>query len=461
MKQFDSDLVSGNIYRSVWKLAWPVVMLQLVSGIHGFIDQVLVGHYVGYHANAGIGVAWQLFLVMVVFVASLFHGMSVLIARYSGKQDREAVSRVAFETFLAAFIVLVFVAGPVGYFMSPYLLNWTNTSAEVQKYALPYLRVLFTASTPLFLMFMVNGAFQASGDPRTPLKLGILTTVLNVILSYILITGVGPFPEMEAIGAAVATCLAPLPSVFIALSMIVRGKTIIGPPAKFHLIPDMSVIRVVARIGIPTGIQAVLLNIGGAVLLGFIGSLELSAAAQAAYTICYTQLFSFITWAGFGLRAAASTVMGQNIGAGKPERGKQGVYVAASLGFLWSIGFGLAYWTIPELLLGIFNVTDADVLTIGTRLLKFLTVSGLFMAANLALTGGIQGTGDTKKPMYIAFVTQIVILLGICTVFDRLGRLNTDAIWFSITVSHAMRFLITCIVFYRGQWAHVKVELDQ
>lgn len=103
MRSFDQELVSGNIFRSVWKLAWPVILLQLISGLHGFVDQVLVGRYVNdFAANAAIGVAWQLFLVMVVFIASLFHGMGVMVARYSGKQDGASVNLVTYQVFLAS-----------------------------------------------------------------------------------------------------------------------------------------------------------------------------------------------------------------------------------------------------------------------------------------------------------------------------------------------------------------------
>lgn len=461
MKTFDRDLVTGSITRSVWKLTWPVILLQVISGVHGFVDQALVGHYVGIEGNAGIGVAWQLFLVIVVFIASLFHGMGVLIARYSGKQDHDSVNRVAYHTFLMSFYILAFVMGPLGFFLTPKLLELTNTSPEVIVHAQPYLRILFTMSTPLFMMFMLNGAFQTSGDPKTPLKLAILTNVINVVLSYILITGPGPIPEMGAIGAALGTCFAPIPSVLIAIVLILRHKTIIGPPKEFVLFPDLSVIKVVARIGIPTGIQGVLLNLAGAVLLAFIGGLEDSAKSQAAYTICYAQLFSLVTFVGFGLRAASATVMGQNIGAGNPERGKAGVYVSAAIGLLWACGFGAVYWFYPVPLLALFDVTDGSALAMGIQLLKYLTFSGLFLIVTLALTGGLQGAGDTKSPMYIAFVTQVVILLGICTIFQRLDRLTTSVIWAAILTSHTSRFILTCLVFYRGKWAHIQIELEQ
>lgn len=464
MKKFDEQLVSGSILRSVWKLAWPATLLNLVNGMHSFVDHVLVGHFVvsdANAANAAIGVAWQTFLIFVVFIASLFHGMNVLIARYAGRQDRANMSRVAYETFLASLIILLFIVAPAGYIAAPYLLDLVGAEAEVRMHALPYLRILFTCGAPLFISFMFTGAFQASGDPKTPLVLGILATMLNIGISAVLITGIGPFPQLGAIGAAIGTVLAPLFTVAISVTLVLRRKMVLQPPAQIRLWPDLSVIKVVARIGIPTGIQAVLLNIGGFLVLVFLGRMshDISAPAMAAYTICYAQLFSLVTWTCFGLRSASGTLMGQNIGAGNPRRGKRAVSVASLFGAAWAVVMGYFFWFYPAELLGLFDATSEPILSIGVSLLRFLTFSGVMLAVTLAMTGGLQGAGETKIPMYIAFLTQIVILLGICWWFDWHGSLTPDRVWLAIFISHATRLALTWAVFRTEQWAHTEVEL--
>lgn len=435
-----------------------MILLNLVNGLHGLVDHLLVGNFVpseANEANAGIGVAWQLFLVMVVFIASLFHGMNVLVARYTGRQDRDALSRIVYQTFIAAVVIHVGVAAPVGYVLSPHLLRWFNASEGVQVHALPYMRILFTCSGPLFLMFLLTGALQASGNPKIPLALGVLTTTLNVLLSAVLIVVF----DLGAVGAALGTCLAPCVTVVIALTLIYKGRAIIQPPKRGDLAPDFGILRTVARIGIPTGLQAVVLNLGGALLIGMIGTLEHSAAAQAAYTICYAQLFSFVMWPSYGLRSAASAVMGQNIGAGHTERGKRGVYVAAAMGTVWAVLLGAVYWTVPGALLGLFDATGDPILPYGESLLRYLALSGLSLALALAFTGGLQGAADTKSPMYIAVITQIGVLLGICQVALSLGRLSTNVVWAAILVSHTSRMLFTYAVFYRGKWSTIRVEL--
>lgn len=460
MKAFDSEIVSGSVLRSVWKLSWPVALTQVISGVHGFVDQVLVGHYVGHEGNAGVGVAWQLFLVILVFVSSLFHGMSIVIARYAGKRDADSVSRVAYAVLIAAVYALVLFVAPVGYFLAPQMLEWARVAPDVMPHALPYLRITFTASAPLFFMFIIAGAFNSVGDARTPLKLAALATVANVLLSYLLIAGPGPLPNLGTAGAAIGTCLGPLPSLLIALWIILSRRSVIAPPTRYTLAPDMTVIRTVVRLGVPAGVQAVLLNLGGAVLFAFIGTLERSAAAQAAFALCYGQLFSFVSWTGFGLRAAAATVVGQNLGAGNEARAIRSVYMTAALGFVWSLAFGIAYWTIPAQLLGIFGVAEGPVLEIGSNLLRFLGPSGIFVVLALAFTGGLQGAGDTKRPMVIAFITQIVVLLGICTWFASRNALTTTTIWTAILTAHTLRLALSYVAFHQGKWRNISVEFS-
>lgn len=461
MTKFDDEIISGGTFRSIWKVAWPVIITQLIAGIHGIIDQALVGKHVGPDGQAAIGASWQLFLVIVVFISSLFHGMNIFIAQYVGRRDSAAVNRVAYQTFLSSAYVLILVVAPLGWLLSPYLLDLIAVPEQVHVYATPYLRFLFVFSMPLFLMFLLINALQSSGNTKIPMMLGLVTAIVHVLISWVLIQGVGPFPEMGVIGAAFGTVFGPLPSVALVIWLIVKGKTIVGPPEKFTLMPDFDIVKRVSALGLPAGTQAVLLNLGGAVLIYFINQLEHNAAALAAYTVCYAQLFAIVTWAGFGLRAACATVMGQNIGAGKLPRGERAVYLGAGIGLGWALFFGILFWTIPDALLGVFSLdTEPEVAAIARELLQFLTFSSVCVVVVLAFTGGLQSAGDTRTPMYIAFITQIVILLGLCFVFDRTGHLTARNIWMAILISHVTRLVLTYIVFAAGRWRTIKVSLD-
>jgi putative MATE family efflux protein len=245
----------------------------------------MVGHYVGYAANAAIGVSWQMFLVVIVFISSLFTGMGVLVARAAGADDHERVDRVVYQAFLVAVIMAVGIMAPVGYFFAPSLLNLVNASPEVRAEALPFLRTMFMFSIGMLLFFMLGGALRAAGDARTPLRLGIGMTILNLGLNVILIAGAGPIPALGTRGAALGTVIASGTVSAVALYLMATGRLVVHFRRGMPLAPDWTIIRQLFRFGLPAGLQGVAMNVAGVLLLRFVGSLEHSAEAQAAYAV--------------------------------------------------------------------------------------------------------------------------------------------------------------------------------
>src|SRR3989442_433924 len=170
----------------------------------------------------------------------------------------------------------------------------------------------------MLVFFMVGGALRAAGDARTPLRLGVLLTVLNIACNVAFITGLGPFPRLGTAGAAVGTTVAGVVISGVAVYLLLSGKLPVVWHGGMDWRPDWGVIRALFRFGLPTGFQGIAMNVAGVLLLRFIGSLAQSAEAQAAYAVGYTELFSFITWTSVGLMGAAAAGAGQNLGAGRP-----------------------------------------------------------------------------------------------------------------------------------------------
>jgi MATE family, multidrug efflux pump len=195
-------------------------------------------------------------------------------------------------------------------------------------------------------------------------------------------------------------------------------------------------------------------------LLRFIGSLERSAEAQAVYAVGYSELFSFITWTSVGLMGAAAAVAGQNLGAGRPERTVRGVHVAAGIGLGVAAVVGALFLSIPGPLLALFGMTDPVLVDLGTELLAFLSVSGLFITVALTYTGGLQGTGDTRSPLYISIVSQIVVPLGLCAVLQATRGLHPADIWTGILLGHATRCGLSVLRFRQGKWRAIRVEIE-
>ena len=457
-RRFDRSIVEGPIATAVWKLAWPTVLQNAIGGLQGIIDHAMVGHYVGYAGNAAIGVSWQIFLVVIVFISSLFTGMGVLVARFAGANDHEKVNRTVYQAFLTAVVLALGVFAPLGYLLAPRLLELVHATSDVRVEALPYLRTMFLYSIGMLLFFMLGGALRSAGDATTPLRLGVFLTVLNIILNVALISGVGPFPALGTLGAALGTVIASGIVSAVAVWMILAGKLVVHFPRTMNWRPDGAIIRSLFRFGLPAGLQGVAMNIAGVLLLRFIGSLEHSAEAQAAYAVGYAELFSLITWTSVGLMGAAAAVAGQNLGAGHPDRSARAVHIAAGFGLCVAAIVGALFVLIPEQLLAIFGIEEPIVVEHGRELLRFLTVSGFFVTLALTYTGGLQGTGDTRSPLYITLVSQVGVPIGLCFTLQRMDMLESWGVWTAIVLGHFTRAMLSMMRFHQGRWRHITVE---
>ena len=429
-------------------------MLQnIIAGLQGIIDHAMVGHFVGYTANAAIGVSWQIIVVVIVFISSVFTGMAVLVARFAGANESEKVNRTVYQAFLTAAGCSVVLA-TVGYFASPSLLDLVNAAPEVRAEALPFLRAMFVGMFGMMMFFMLSGAFRAAGDPRTPLRLGVAMTVLTIALNVVLI------PAFGTVGAAFGTIGSSTAVSLYGMWRLTRPDSVIHFERGMNKKPDFGIIRSLFRFGLPTGVQGIAMNIGGVLMLRFIGSLEQSAAAQAAYAVGYTELFSLITWTSVGLMGAAATIAGQSLGAGNPERAVEGVRVASRIGIGVAAVIGALFVLVPTYLLAVFGMTEPLVLSLGQTLLMYLSVSGFFITVALSYTGGLQGTGDTRGPLYISIVSQVAIPLGLCTTFQLVRGLQPSDIWLAIVIGHFTRAILSVLRFRQQKWRGITVDIE-
>ena len=436
-------------------------MLQnVIGGAQGMIDHALVGNLVGFRGNAAVGVSWQIFIAIIVFVSSVFTGMSVLIARFAGAGEPEKVDRVVYQAFLTGIGLCVLVLAPVGYFAAPYLLDVVHAAPEVKQEALPFLRIMFVFGSGMMVFFMLGGALRSAGDARTPMYLGIALTVLNLVLNIVFIAGLGPVPAYGTKGAAIGTVIAGGLVAVYSVWRLWSGKWVVAfPRTRRELVPDWPIIRALFRFGLPAGFQGIAMNIGGVLMLSFIGSLAQSAAAQAAYAVIYTQLFSLISWTAYGLMGAAAAVAGQSLGAKKPERAAAAVHLAAKFGVVSAAVVGAIFLFFPRQLLAVFGMHEPVVIEIGSQLMRVLSLSGLFLVAALTYTGGLQGTGDTKSPMYISIVSQIFVPLGICFVIQQTSHLDAIDIWVAILIGHFARCVLSVWRFNQGKWRTIAVDI--
>ena len=458
-KQIDRSIVEGPLGRAVWHLAWPTMIQNLIGGLQGIIDHAMVGNIVGFTGQAAIGVSSQIFILVIVFVVSVFTGMGVLVARFAGAGEPDKVNRSVYQAFIVAVVLAVAVMAPLGYWLAPTLLGLINAAPEVQLEALPYIRIQFVFSIGMLMFFMFSGALRAAGDAKTPMRLGILMTVLNILLNIVLIRGLGPIPAFGTRGAAMGTAIASGITGLVFIWMLFSNRLVIHFSRSMSFRPDWDIIRSLFRFGLPAGFQGIAMNLGGVLMLRFIGSLQYSAEAQAAYAVVYTQLFSLITWTSVGLMGAAAAVAGQNLGAGQPDRSARATHVAAVIGLGVAVVVGLLFFVVPRPMLAIFGMGGGIAADIAVELMGYLAFSGVFITVALTYTGGLQGTGDTRSPLYISIVSQVVVPLGICAVLQATSGLEAHNIWLAILIGHAARGGLSVARFRQGKWRTIAVDI--
>ena len=328
-----------------------------------------------------------------------------------------------------------------------------NAAPDVQREAVPFIRIMFVSSIGLLLFFMFSGALRAAGDAKTPMRLGILMTVLNILLNIILI------PILGTPGAAIGTAIASVTVGGIFIWLLFSGRLVIHFSRSMSFRPDWDIIRSLFRFGLPAGFQGIVMNLGGVLMLRFIGSLPESAEAQAVYAVGYTELFSLVTWTSVGLMGAAAAVAGQNLGAGHPDRSARGVRVAALIGVGGASVIGLMFLTVPDALFAVFGMTDGHIVALGRELLAYLALSGLFVTVALTYTGGLQGTGDTKGPLYISLASQVLVPIGICTALQATRGLQASDIWLAIVIGHFTRGALSVLRFRQGRWREIAIDI--
>ena len=458
-RKFDRAIVEGPLPRAVWRIAWPTMLQNIIGGMQGIIDQAMVGNVVGHIGNAAIGVSTQIFILVIVFVASVFSGMGVLVARFAGANDHDKVNRTVYQAFLTAVVMSLLILAPIGYVTAPALLALVNAAPEVQSEALPYLRIMFVFSIGMLIFFMMSGALRSAGDARTPLRLGAVMTALNVVLNVILIGGLGPIPAFGTTGAAMGTAIATGATALVFLWLLFSDRLVVHFSRRMSFAPDWGIIRELFRFGLPTGFQGVVMNIAGLLLLRFVGSLAQSAEAQAAYSVGYTQLFSLITWTSVGLMAAAAAVAGQNLGAGHPERSTRAAVVASGFGVVGAALVGALFLAFPGPLLAVFGMTSGPAFELGRQLLAYLSVSAVFVTVALIYTGGLQGTGDTRSPLYISIISQVIVPIGLCTYLQATSGLEAADIWLAIVLGHMARATLSVARFHQGKWRDIAVDI--
>lgn len=438
--------------RAVVFLATPIVLSNLLAWAVGFADVWMVSR-LGEAALAGLGMANQIFFLVVIFILAVTTGTMALIARAIGAGTPEEASHVFRQSILLAAAQSVLI-GAVGILVTPALLSALGAEGAVAEAGAVYLGVLFLGVWAPILDFTIASAFRGAGDSVTPLRITAGVVVLNVLGNYLLIFGPGPFPAMGVAGAAASTVLARGAGAAWGFAAIRSGKRgLVLLPGSWR--PDWELMRRVLRIGVPSAVEGFMRAGSGVAFLGIIARTGMGASAVAAHTVGL-QLESFARMPSFGISVGATSLVGQRLGARDPEGAERAGWTSVAVGMVLLVVLGAILFLAARPVASLFT-TEPVTLELTVQYLRILALAQpLFMVA-VVVTGALRGGGDVQFPMWVSFLSGWVFLLpvayGLAVVLDW----GPTAAWAAQAGNYALSAVLVTLRFRRGRWKTLPV----
>ncbi len=445
MNQQVDNITSGPIVRTVFSLALPVVIGMFMEFALSSTDYYWVGK-LGTIAQDAVTSSMVVMWTMFASASLISVGITAIVARYVGARDFGRASYFVKQGLTLALVVgLVFSV--VGFIVARQLLTFMGTGEATLKIAVPYLRIFFISGVLFFMADTTYAIFRASGDTRTPTKVGVLVVIINLVLDPLLIFGLGPIPAFGVAGASLATAIAIMVGVVVIMARM-SGRGLGYDITDFWKIrARVTDMLKIIRISIPITTQQFVFVFVYWFLIKIVH--EFGEGAAAAMGIGNRmESFSYLTCYGFSL--AASTMVGQNLGARKPDRAARcawgSVGVAVALTFVISIVF----ITIPRVIAGVFT-NDPQVLNIAVDYLIILGLSQMAMALEIVLEGSFGGAGDTVPPMVVLLpgsAIRIPLAYFLCFHLDW----GINGVWWTLTITSGLKAIILALWFKRGKW---------
>jgi putative MATE family efflux protein len=438
---YDPGITSGPLQPAILRLALPAVGTTLFQVLFNITDTFWVGRTLGATALAAVSLASYSVWVLVSFGELVGVGLTAVAARRHGERDPVAAAR-ATGTALALAVSLGAMVAFGGVTALPAILRLMNAHGEVAELARDFLVIQFIGASLVYGYYVVTAAFRSAGDTRTPFYLLGASVLLNLVLDPLMILGWGPIPALGVYGAALATVLTRGLSFVVGLELLRRRRAILP-------VFQPAVMRTIVRIGLPTMLTGVLFSVIYMLLVRVVGTF--GTPAIAALGVGHKiEGMSYMICIGFGL--AAETLVGQNLGAGSPERARKAGWLTARIAAIPSGVLAVVFLLVPETLIGVFS-TDPDVIHAGSLYLRTAALAQFTMAFETVLEGALTGAGYTFWTMVIVVVLSAIRIPLAAVIAPAYGLLG---VWWILAVTAMGRAAALTSLWHWGRWERAK-----
>jgi len=444
------DYTTAPVGKAVVMLAVPMVMEMAMESVFAVVDVFWVAH-LGADAVATVGLTESMLTIIYTVAMGLSIGATALVARRIGEHDPDGAARAAGQSVLLGLLVAIGIAvlaAPT----APGLLRLMGATPQVVETGSGFTRVMLGGNATVLLLFLLNAVFRGSGDAAIAMRVLWLGNALNIVLGPCFIFGLGPFPELGVMGAAVATNIGRGTAVIYQLISLTRGRGRVRIGLR-DLKLDLEIMKTVLRL---SGSGTVQILIGTASYVGLVRIISVfGSAALAGYTIGF-RLIIFCLLPAFGISNAAATMVGQNLGANKPDRAERAVWTAVWYATIFLGVVSVIFLAGARPITGLFT-SDPEVQAFAVSCLRTVSLGFVFYGAGMVLTSSFNGAGDTWTPtminLFIFWVWEIPLAWWLATG----AGFGPRGVFIAMTVSYSTLAVVSAILFRRGGWKSKKV----
>ncbi len=449
LKGKQHDYTTGNLGRAILLLSVPMVLEMAMESLFGLVDVFFVAH-LGSNATATVGITESIFTL--VFAAALGLGMATtaMVARRVGEKNPEAAAVAAVQS-IALGVVISIVVGILGVLEAPQLLRLMGASTEIVQTGSTYTRIMLGGSGTVFMLFLINAIFRGAGDPAIAMRVLLIANAINIVLDPCLILGLGPFPRLGVTGAAVSTTIGRSIGVVLQLWYLFSPRNTVTI-RRSQLVLDVDVMKRLVRTGANGMFQYLVATASWLALVRLVA--RFGADALAGYTIAI-RIIVFAILPSWGMSNAAATLVGQNLGAQRPDRAEQAVWRTGfyNMAFLGCVA--IVFITFARPIVMQFT-SEPAVQSVAADCLRFVSYGYVFYAWGMVMVQAFNGAGDTATPTLINIGCYWLWQIPLAYVLSSTA-MGPRGIFLAILISESTLAVVGLLAFRRGGWKNQKV----
>lgn len=446
----EKEFSTGSIRKAVFMLAIPMILEMMMESIFALVDAYWVSS-LGANAIATVGITESVITLIYAVAIGLSMGVTAIVARRVGEKDINGASQAAVQSIFLGIAVAILIS-VVGILFPKEILALMGAEADLIAQGYGYTQVLLGGNITIMLLFLINAVFRGAGDASVAMIVLIVSNVLNIILDPLFIFGFGPIPEFGVQGAAIATTIGRGTAVVLQLMILFFGWSKIKVTLKDIVLRSKVMLNLIkVSLG---GIGQFIIGTSSWVFLMRIMA-EFGSEVLAGYTIAIRVLM-FTLMPSWGMSNAAATLVGQNLGAGKPDRAEQSVWKTGKYNAIFMVFVSFVYLILAEYIIGFFS-EEPKVITYGALSLRVIAAGYVFYAYGMVIIQSFNGAGDTKTPTIINFFCFWVFQLPFAYLAAILFDWGAMGVFLAITFAEVLIAVISIIWFRKGNWKSVKV----